>query len=451
MAKTKAKKINLKGLDIINTYAAGIDIGSRSHFVAVPEYLTDTPVKEFGCFTSDLNSIADWLSSLEITTVAMESTGVYWIPLFEILEAKGFDVKLVNARHVKNAPGRKKTDRIDAKWIQKLHTFGLLTASFRPNDQVCVLRSYLRQRDTIVKSLAQHIQHMQKALQQMNVLLHNVIDDITGVTGLKIIRDIVSGETDPLKLAKHRDKRCKNPLDIIAKSLQGNYRVEHVFSLKMALDSWDFNQQQLFDCDLQIETLLDQFDSKIDPNQMVPLKKSNRKKRKNQIKFNATQIIYRITGVDFTKVKGFDDNVLLKIISETGLDMSKWPTVKHFAAWLSLCPGTKITGGKIISSRTNRSKNKANLAFRLAANALHSSNCAIGAFLRRKKAQLGAQKATTATAHKLARLFYTLMKNGTEYIDHGQEYYEKKYQVRVLKNLKNRARKQGYELVPIAN
>jgi len=448
---TKAKRINPKGLDILNTHAAGIDIGSISHFVAVPEHLSDTPVKEFPCFTNDLYNIADWLSSLDITTVAMESTGVYWIPLFEILEARGFDVNLVNARHVKNAPGRKKTDRIDSKWIQKLHTFGLLTASFRPDDQVCVLRSYLRQRDIIVKSLAKHIQHMQKALLQMNVLLHNVIDDITGVTGLKIIRAIVLGETDPLKLALHRDKRCKNPLDVIAKSLQGNYREEHIFSLKMALESWDFNQSQLSDCDHQIEELLDQFDSKIDPDQMVPLKKSTRKKRKNQIKFNATQIIYRITGVDFSKVKGFDDNVLLKIISETGLDMSKWPTVKHFTAWLALCPGLKITGGKIISSRTNKSKNKANQAFRLAANALHNSNCAIGAFLRRKKAHLGSPKAITATAHKLARLFYTLMKNGTEYVDQGQEYYEKKFQARLYKNLKNKARKQGYELVPIAN
>lgn len=438
-------------MDVINTHAAGIDIGSRSHFVAVPDYLSDTPVREFGCFTVDLHAIADWLASLSITTIAMESTSVYWIPLFEILESRGFEVNLVNARHVKNAPGRKKTDVLDAKWIQKLHTFGMLTASFRPNEQVCMLRSYLRQRETIVKSLSQHILHMQKALQQMNVLLHNVIDDITGVTGLKIIRALVAGETDTSKLAGFRDKRCKNTIETIKKSLQGNFREEHLFSLKLALDSWDFNQTQLQECDLKIESLLDQFDSKADLDTYKPKKKPPKKKRKNQINFDAAKTLYRITGVNFAAVHGLDDNVLLKIVSETGTDVSKWPTVKHFCAWLCLSPGSKITGGKVISGKTNQSKNRANLAFRLAASSLHSSNCALGAFLRRKKAHLGAPKAITATAHKLARVYYSMMKNGTEYFDAGQEYYEQKYKERVLRNLKNRARKQGYDLVPIAS
>lgn len=447
----KKKKINLDIMEIINTHAAGIDIGSQSHFVAVPAYLTDKPIREFSCFTEDLYQIADWLSSLGITTIAMESTGVYWIPLFEILEAKGFDVNLVNARHVKNAPGRKKTDVLDAQWIQKLHTFGMLTASFRPDDQICVLRSYLRQRDTITKSLSQHIQRMQKALQQMNVLLHNVIDDITGMTGLMIIRAIVDGERSTSKLASFRDKRCKNSIETIEKSLQGNFREEHIFSLKLALDSWDFNQAQLQDCDEKIERLLEQFDSKADPESFQPKKKAKAKKRKNQINFEATKAIYRITGVDFSPVHGLDDNVLLKIVSETGTDLSKWPTVKHFSAWLSLSPGSKITGGKVISSKTNRTKNKANLAFRLAAASLHRSNCALGAFLRRKKAQLGSPKAITATAHKLARIYYSMLKNGTQYVDLGQDHYEQKFKERVLKNLKKRAISHGFELVPIAN
>lgn len=429
---------------VINQYAAGIDVGSREHYVAVSPGLAKKNVRKFGSFTSDLYSLADWLKELGITTVAMESTGIYWIPLFEILEQKGLEVKLVNAYHVKNIPGRK-TDMLDCQWIQELHSCGFLNGSFRPEKLICELRAYYRQRIKLITMAGTHVQHMQKSLHQMNILIHNAVSDITGKTGMQIIRAIINGETDVKRMAKLRDKKCKNSEEVIAESLRGNYKAEHIFTLKQSLNLYDFYQERIKECDDEIKKLLDQFETKGDLKTLKPKKK---RKSKNAVSFNVTKELYRILGVDVTKIDGIEGNTALRIISEIGIDMSKWKTAGHFASWLGLCPNKKITGGKVLSSKTKKSANKAAYAFRLAANSLHFSNSALGAFLRRKKAQLGSPKAITATAHKIARIFYTIIKTGKEFVDVGSDYYEKKYQKRIIKNLKNKAKNMGFELVP---
>ena len=428
----------------INFNAAGVDIGATTHYVAVPEGRDPEgqDVRNFGTFTSDLYAIADWLEQCQIDTIAMESTGVYWIPLFEILESKGFDVKLVNPRFIKNVPGRK-TDVVDCQWIRQLHSYGLLKGSFRPEDQICVLRSYLRQRALLVSYASQHIQHIQKALEQMNIKLNQVIRDITGTTGMSIIRAILTGERNPKKLAQFRNSRCKNDVKTIAKSLHGNWRSEHLFTLQQAVELFDFYQKQVADCDLKIEQHLVDFE---DRSNGQPLDKSRKSTGRNKLSFDARTHLFQMTGVDLTKVDGLDSLTVLKLISEIGLDMNRWPTAKHFASWMGLSPGSKISGGKVLSAKTKKCANRAAHYLRLAAYSLHSSKSAIGAFFRRKKAHLGPAKAITATAHKLARIIYNMLKKGTEYKDIGQEYYEQRYQNRVLQNLKRRAKQLGYEL-----
>lgn len=446
--KTGKRTMKLpKNLQRLNLNAAGIDIGSKSHFVAVPEEADEKPVREFSCFTADLYRLADWLISCGVTTVAMESTGAYWIPVFEILESRGLEVKLVNAHHVKNVPGRK-TDVLDCQWIQQLHTYGLLEGAFRPPKQICALRAYIRHRMNQVRYSGSHIQHMQKALTQMNLLLHNVVSDITGVTGMRIIKAILAGERNAQVLANMRDNRCKNSVETIAKSLQGNYRPEHLFSLKQAVETFEFYQAQITDCDREIETLLATFDSTTD-EELPPSPKGGKssKAKRNASAFNLQNELYRISGVDLTRINGIDTTTALKIISEIGLDMSRWKTDKHFASWLGLSPGNKISGGRRLSGKTKPVVNRAAIAFRMAASSLYNSSCALGAYYRRMRARLGAPKAITATAHKLARLVYSMLKNGTEYIDVGQEYYEQRYKSRVIQNLKKRAQQFGLELV----
>lgn len=433
--KRKPSKLP-KHLMHLNAYAAGIDVGSRSHFVAVPEGVDEQPVREFSTFTDDLEQLADWLISCGITTVAMESTGIYWIPVFEILESRGLEVKLVNARHVKNVPGRK-TDVLDCQWLQQLHTYGLLRGAFRPAEQVCALRAYVRQRATLVRVSGSHIQHMQKALAQMNVQLHNVVSDITGVTGMRIIKAIISGERNPKKLAAFRDKRCKNDVETIARSLHGNYRPEHLFSLQQAVELYEFYLSKIAECDQQILEQLRMFDA-ADPNQNGPGGKAPT---------TFEEALLRMSGVDLTCVDGIDTNTVLKIIAEIGVDMSRWKTEKHFASWLGLSPGAKISGGKVLSGATKRIANRAALAFRMAAFSLIRSKSALGGYIRRQRARLGASKAITATAHKLARLVYSMLKNGTSYADLGQDYYEERYQSRVVQNLKRKAKQLGFELV----
>jgi len=434
-----------KHLQRLNLYAAGIDIGSRSHFVAVPEGADPEPVREFKTFTADLHCLADWLVSRGITTVAMESTGSYWIPVFEILESRNLQVMLVNARHVKNVPGRK-TDVLDCQWLQQLHTYGLLEGAFRPPEEICELRGYIRHRMNQVRYASSHIQHMQKALTQMNVLLHNVVTDITGVTGIAIIKAILAGERDPHKLAALRDKRCKNTVETIARSLQGNYRPEHLFSLKQALASFEFYQSQIADCDREIQALLASFDSVTEETRPDYPGKSSKAAKKSS-PFNLQDELYRMTGVDLTRIDGIESATALRIISEIGLDMSRWKSAGHFASWLGLCPGSKISGGKRLSSKTKPVVNRAAAAFRMAASSLYRAQCALGAYYRRMNARLGAPKAITATAHKLARLVYSMLKNGTAYTDVGQDYYEQKYKARVIQNLKKRAQQLGFELI----
>ena len=440
------KVVKLESLKQINLNAAGLDIGSAEIWACVPEERDEQPVRPFDTFTVDLYALADWLEACGVDTVAMESTGVYWIPIYEILEARGFQVYLVNARHIKNVPGRK-TDVLDCQWIQQLHTYGLLRASFRPEEEMCALRAYIRHRDNLIRHRSAHVQHMQKALHLMNVQLTNVISDITGQTGMRIIRAIVAGQHDPVQLARYRDPRCASSEEEIAKALTGNYRPEHLFALKQALQLYDFYNQQIRACDVEIEqkyvAIKPVVDIEVDPLPPAP----NRRRSKNEPDFDLRSHLYQICGVDLTRIDGLEALTVQQIITETGVDMSHWLTVKHFCSWLTLAPHNDISGGKVLKSRTMKSKNRAAQAFRMAAQSVGRSNSALGAFYRRMRAKHGAPKAITATAHKLARIFYHMLKYGEEYNDPGQDYYEQQYRERVIKNLQRKARELGMELV----
>lgn len=449
MAKDRAKAAPGKravaaALERLNRNAAGIDVGGASHFVAVPEDRDDEPVREFASFTAELYRMADWLKSCGIETVAMESTGVYWIPLFQVLEERGFEVRLVDARQLKRAPGRK-TDVADCQWLQRLHTFGLLDAAFRPDDQVCVLRSYMRQRAMLTGYASQHVQHMQKALVQMNVQLQYVITDITGATGMRIIRAILAGQRDPKGLASLRDKNCKNSQEVIAAALQGDWREEHLFALGQAVELVDAYQAKIVACDERIQVLLEGFADR-SGGQDLPKGRPPRRDR-HDLGFDATAALFRMTGVDLVAVKGLEAHTVLKVLSETGLDMSRWPSAKHFGSWLGLAPNNRVSGGKVLSRRTLPSANRAAAALRLAAQALHHSRSALGAFLRRTAGRLGMPKAITATAYKLARIVYAMLTSGTAFIEHGQDYYEREYQDRLLRNVTRTAKTLGYRLV----
>jgi transposase len=440
------KKSGSSSFSMINKDAAGIDIGSGEHWVAVPEDRDEEPVRCFGCFTADLQAMARWLKECGVTTVAMESTGVYWIPCYQILEEHGFEVKLVNARHVKNVPGRK-SDVSDCQWLQRLHTYGLLSGSFRPDDQICVLRSYWRHRANLVRYASDHIQHMQKALTQMNLHLHKVLSNITGVTGMNIIRAIISGERDPEKLALMRERGVKNTPEAIAKALEGDYRQEHLFALKQAVELYDFYHRQIEACDREIERYLHTFEAKVDPVQN-PLPKQKRKKEMRYQSFvDLRTELYRVSGIDFTQIPGLDVVTVQTILSEIGLDPGKFPTEKRFASWLGLCPNNRITGGQVKSTKTRKTANRAANAFRMASQSLANSNTGLGGFYRRIRARLGAPKAITATAHKLARIFYRMWTTGQSYTDLGSDYYENRYKERVLRNITRRARELGYDAV----
>ena len=403
-----------KKLSFVNHNAAGIDIGSFSHFVAIPEGRDKETVREFKSFTAELNKLASWLKKCKIDTVAMESTGVYWIPLYELLEKEGFKVFLVNARHIKNVPGRK-TDVLDCQWIQKLHSYGLLQAAFSPKKIIAKLRYYIRQRSMLIEYGSSHIQHMQKSLSLMNIQLHNVITDLTGSTGLAIIREIVAGERDPVKLSKYRDPRCKNSEEVIKKSLEGHYQEEHVFALKQALELYDFYQKKIEDCNKQIEKLVKSMESKI----KEPISKKKKDRGKHSFNFDVEPELERIIGVNITKIPGINSSIAFKIISEIGIDVNAWKSSKHFSSWLGLCPGNKVSGGKRLSGKTKPSANRAAGALRMAAYTLINSKSYLGAHLRRLRSRLGPPKAITATAHKLAVILYTMLKEGKPYEEMG--------------------------------
>jgi transposase len=433
-------------MERINVDAAGIDVGASSHFVAVPEDRDGQPVREFAAYTTELYRLADWLSACGVKTVAMESTGVYWIPLFQILEERGFEVRLVDARRVKNVSGRK-TDVSDCQWLQQLHTYGLLTSAFRPDDETCVLRSYMRQRDALVTQAGQHIQHMQKALELMNVKLTEVLSDITGATGMAIIEDILAGKRDPKELAKHRNVRCKHDEETITKALTGHYRVEHVFALRQAVVLYRQCQALVGECDTEIERFLVQHGPQ-DGGQAPPPPERATRPSKNGLGFDAHSHLFRLAGVDLTEIPGLSTASILTLLAETGLDMSRWRSAKAFASWLGVCPNNRISGGKVLSSRSQPCVNRAARVLRMAAYGLHHAKSALGAYYRRMRTKLGAPKAITATAHKLARLFYSMLKTKKSFADIGQDAYERLFQAWRLKGLSQAAKQLGFQLVP---
>jgi len=428
-------------------HCAGIDLGAREHWVAVPPDHSETPVRSFGCCTPDLQAMGAWLRECGITSVAMESTGVYWVPVFQILETFGLEVKLVDAHHVKNVSGRK-SDVSDCQWLQQLHSVGLLAAAFRPEDSICVLRSYCRHRESLVQGCAQQIHHMQKALEQMNLQLHKVISDISGVTGFKIIRAIVAGERDPQVLAQHRHPNIKCSTEKIMDALTGDYRPEHVFALQQAVELYDIFQCKVQQCDEQIQAHLSTFERKAQAGSIPAHRnKTKGKRRKNEPYFDLRKSLYEVAGVDLTQIDGIDALTAQVILSECGHDMSPFPTEKHFASWLGLCPNNRKTGGKIRSRHTRHVQNRIANALRVAAHSLHHSKSALGAFYRRMKGRLGPAKAIMATAHKLACQIYRMLKFGQEYHDIGAQAYEERFLEKRRRALINNAKDLGYDLV----
>lgn len=432
-------------LQLLNQHAAGIDIGAQRHYVAVPPTADAHPVREFSVFTKDLYAIADWLASCGVRSVAMESTGVYWVPLFEVLDERGFQVKLVDARKVKNVSGRK-SDVLDCQWLQQLESYGLLTAAYRPTDEIIVLRSFMRQRAMLVKNASSHIQHMQKALQQMNLRLDNVVSDITGQTGQRILKAILGGQRDVQKLGAMRDRNCKATAEVIAQSLVGNYRQEHLFALKQAVELFEFYQEKISECEAEMEKYLQRLSGKRE-DEPPPMAGSRKRQRMN---FNVRDYAWKLLGVDLFRVQGLNSQTVLQIISEVGVDLSGFASEKQFASWLSVSPNRRVSGGKVLSSRTQASRNRAAIAFRQAAVSVARSASELGAYYRRMQARKGPGAAITATAHKLARLYYSLVKNGQEYDEARARQDEEKQRERMVVNLRKRAKGLGYELVAVA-
>jgi len=429
----------------VHPHAAAVDIGATLHVAAVRPGSDPEPVRTFGTFTTDLHRLADWFEQCGVETVAMESTGVYWIPLYEILDQRGFEVVIVNARDAKNVPGRK-TDVSDAAWLQRLHEYGLLRASFRPKGEIATLRSYLRQRERLLDQAAAHIQHMQKALTEMNLQLHHVVADVTGVTGLRILRALVAGERDPDTLAAYSDPRCKAPAETLRAALVGNDREEHVFALAQALELYEIYQAKVAACDQQIEAVLERLKAANPPPAATLPPARPRRRQANEPGFAVREALHAILGADPTQIDGIGPSLALTLVGECGTDLSAWPSAKHFTSWLSLAPHNKISGGKVLSARTRRSGSRAAALLRLAAVAVGRTATALGAFYRRLAARVGKAKAVTATARKIGVLFYNMLRHGMDYADPGASAYEARYRQRVLSNLRRRAKSLGYVL-----
>ena len=423
--------------------AAAVDVGASSHWVAVPRHSTDTPVQEFGAMTDDLNAMADWLLACGVDVVALESTGVYWIPVYEVLEQRGLKVWLVDARQVKYVPGRK-SDVQDCQWLQKLMSHGLLRAAFRPGADVCVVRAVARQREVLLTQQASWVQRMQKALVQMNIQLTEVISDVMGQTGQAIIRDIVAGQRDPRVLARHRHRRVKASEADIVKALTGNWREEHLFVLGQALAMYDDIGIHLRECDTKLQSLLAERAAA-----SVDIGKTPRVGSKTHAAFEVRQQLANWAGVDLTRINGLGLDSVMKILSEIGTDLSRFANVKHFCSWLGLCPATKISGGKVISARTKRSANRVRQALKMAAMSLSHSDSALGAFYRRLCSRMDKPRANTATAHKLARMVYFMLTRGEAYVDEGQQRYEEQQRQRNIAALRRRAAALGFQINPL--
>ena len=437
--KTKNEKVKkISQLTVINPTAAGIDVSDTEMMVAYPTNSEQLEIRAFGCFTSDLHSIANCLKENGVTTIAMESTGVYWVPLFLLLQEYGFEVYLVNAKHVKNVTGRK-DDESDAEWIQKLHSCGLLSASFQPDNLERTLRSIVRHRKNLVQTSSTYLNRIQKALELMNIKLHTVISDIDGKTGLLIIEAILNGERNPEVLADLRDRRIKASREEIIKSLEGHWTTEHLFELKQCYHLYCTHRQMIEECESEIEKqLVEQIASKNEG--LIPdLPKVKRKvSSKHKAPFNLTAYLKELLCVDVTEVFGISELSALTILSEVGTDMSKWKTEHHFTSWLNLAPNTKISGGKIISSRIRKKKHHAGQAFRIAANSLYNSKNPLGDYYRRIRARAGAAKAVVATARKLAIIYYKMVSNKEAFNPKAMEVYQKKYKEHKINQLKKK-------------
>jgi transposase len=453
-----AKRSRSKGkgsgrmLPVLHADAAGVDIGAEEIFVAVPAERAIDAVRSFGTFTRDLHELADWLQECHVRTVAMESTGVYWIPLYQILETRGFEVFLVNAQHVKNVPGRK-SDVSDCQWIQYLHSVGLLKASFRPPDPICVIRSLWRHRESLVHMAAEHIMHMQKALSQMNLQLHHVLSDITGLSGMAILDAILAGEREPVKLASLCNGRVKSPREKVAKSLEGDYRPEHLFALRQSLIGYRFYQKLMAEVDVELKLRMQELPrAEGAPEQMPPrTKKCFYQKAGNEPAFDLKAELFRIAGVDLTDVPGISAITAHTIIMEVGPDLSRFRSASAFASWLGLCPEKQVSGGKVLSTRSRKVKNRAAIALRLGAHCLYHAKNYLGEFYRKMKWRLGAPEAVTATAHKLARIIYHLLSTREPYSESVLVKSDQNENARAEQRLRRQAANFGFALIPIPN
>jgi transposase len=435
-------------LELMNPNAAGIDVHSDMHMVCVPADRDDNPVRQFGANTADLIAIAAWLDECRVTTVALEATGVYWIPLFELLESRGFEVNLVEPGQLSRCGARPKTDVLDAQWIQRLHSYGLLRASFRPPDSVLALRAFVRMRTMQVRYAASHVQHMQKALEQMNVKLAEVVRDITGLTGLSIIDAILAGERDPVKLARLRHERCHHSEEEIALALQGSWRREHLFELRQARELYLFHHQQITECDQQIEAELATLSDRAGEKSRAATPRKCGRKR-NNLRFEAKEPLFRALGVDLTLIEGIEESTAMVILAEVGADVSRFPTEKHFASWLRLAPPQNESNNTKKRRRRRKATNRATIALRLAARSVGKTNTPLGLFYRRIRSRIGGLGAVKATAHKLACLIYRMLKHGQDYVVQSMAEYEAKMRANMLKALERKARMMGFELTPM--
>lgn len=445
--KADQPKVDWKALEIVHPDAAGIDIGGSEHWVAVSPDRDEQSVRCFECFTADLEQMAEWLIDRGVRSVAMQSTGIYWIPVFEILQQRGLEVYLVNARHTKNLPGRK-SDIAECQWLLKLHTFGLWNHSFQPSDEIRGVRTLWRHRAGVVAQAGSAIQRMQKVLIEMNIQLSNVWSDLSGVSGMKIVQAILDGERDPQELAAWADPRVKASKAVIAKSLEGNWRPELLFVLRQEVEMYRTCQDKIAACDRQVQQHLQSIAPKVDlDSQPLGPRPKGKRARGNAPEFDLRTELYRITGVDWTQVDGIDVQVAQTVVTEVGMDLKSFPSEKHFANWLGLCPTNETSSGKVLNRRTPKVVNRAKVAFRQAASTLIRSQSYLGAQYRRLRTRLGAPKAITAMARKLACLFFRLLKQGQQYVDRGAAFYEARYREQQVQFVVKRARQLGLQVV----